>query len=101
MTPWPNAAVDLEAVHESSLAPNACPGAHRLSIRYSDLLATRSPEQYVALRGDIIERGIECPRIVRSRADFANEHAKRQHIVKLNLARGHTGAVRWGAELAR
>ena len=91
------------------------------------LLAPLNPEQYAALRADIAKRGvkvpldadadgnildghhryaiaqelgIECPRIVRPRSDFADEHAKREYVIKLNLARRHLDPVRWGQAFA-
>lgn len=43
------------------------------------------------------ELGIKCPVKVRR---FATEEEKREHVIKLNLARRHMDAVRWGKAFA-
>lgn len=42
--------------------------------------------------------GIDCPRIVRT---FKTEEEKREHVLKLNLARRHLADHQWGAAFAR
>jgi site-specific DNA-methyltransferase (adenine-specific) len=77
-------------------------------------------EEMTALRADIVKRGvmvpielddegnildghnraaiadeleIECPEIIRQ---FENESQKKEHVLKLNLARRHMDPIRWG-----
>jgi N6-adenosine-specific RNA methylase IME4 len=88
------------------------------------LLDPLRPEEYAALEADIRKRGvlipverdengdlldghnrqeiadrigIPCPSITRT---FATEQEKREHIIKINLARRHFDAIRWGRAFA-
>ncbi|HEY7309552.1 MAG TPA: MT-A70 family methyltransferase [Gemmataceae bacterium] len=88
------------------------------------LLDPLRPEEYAALEADIRQRGvlipverdengdlldghhrteiaerlgIPCPEIVRS---FATQQEKREHVIKINLARRHFDAIRWGRAFA-
>jgi N6-adenosine-specific RNA methylase IME4/ParB-like chromosome segregation protein Spo0J len=50
-------------------------------------------------RQEIADRlGLPCPAVVRH---FASEQAKREHVLKLNLARRHMDPVRWGRAFKR
>jgi N6-adenosine-specific RNA methylase IME4 len=89
------------------------------------LLDPLRPEEYAALEADIRQRGvlipverdengdildghhrseiadrhgIPCPSITRT---FASEQEKREHVIKINLARRHFDAIRWGRAFAR
>jgi hypothetical protein len=84
------------------------------------LLAPLRPEELAALEADVRERGIlipvetdeegyvldghhraeiaerlnlPCPKLVRR---FGSEREKREHVIKLNLARRHLDPLRWG-----
>src|SRR6516164_4127603 len=88
------------------------------------LLDPLRPEEYAALEADILKRGvlipvekdengdlldghnrqeiadrhgIPCPSITRM---FATEQEKREHVIKINLARRHVDAIRWGRTFA-
>jgi site-specific DNA-methyltransferase (adenine-specific) len=88
------------------------------------LLAALRPDERASLRADIARRGvmvavekdedgnildghhraaiagelgIDYPVIVRT---FASEQAKREHVIKLNLARRHLDPIRWGQAFA-
>jgi N6-adenosine-specific RNA methylase IME4 len=84
------------------------------------LLDPLRPEEYAALEADILKGGVQipverdengdlldghhrqeiadrhglpCPSITRT---FASEQEKREHVIKINLARRHFDAIRWG-----
>jgi N6-adenosine-specific RNA methylase IME4 len=88
------------------------------------LLDPLRPEEYAALEADIRRRGVlipverdengdlldghnrqeiadkhglPCPSITRM---FATEQEKREHVIKINLARRHVDAIRWGRTFA-
>jgi N6-adenosine-specific RNA methylase IME4 len=88
------------------------------------LLDPLRPEEYAALEADICKRGvlipvekdengdlldghnrqeiaerhgIPCPEVIRR---FGSEQEKREHVIKINLARRHFDAIRWGRAFA-
>jgi hypothetical protein len=88
------------------------------------LFSPLSPEEYAALEADIKKRGVQipvekdeegntldghhrqeiadrlgiaCPEVTRH---FASEAEKREHVLKINLARRHLDPLRWGLAFA-
>lgn len=89
------------------------------------LLGRLRPEEYLALEADIRERGVQVPVEVDEEGNvldghhrveiaqrlgkpyetlvrrFATEREKREHVLKLNLARRHMDSVQWGQAFGR